>query len=152
MPKRKLCCERGPWSVTLTTFWLIHSIKTIHKKSIYTRFLGTVEFVEVFGSDSDKDNNSDSDEDEESMKLEVFITGEWFTKDERNAVTGTPTTSIVVEPSKVIYGPSTNNAQEWASLGPIKLLDLLYLSEDIMIARNNVNMDSLFVWQRVQSS
>ena len=44
---------------------------------------------------------------------------------------------------------TANSANDWSSLGPIKLLDLLYLSQDMMISRVNVNPESLFVWQRI---
>ena len=46
-----------------------------------------------------------------------------------------------------MYGPTTNQADEWASLGPIKLLDILYLDEDLMLLRGNANVDALFVYQ-----
>jgi hypothetical protein len=104
------------------------------------RFLGTVEFVELFGGTANK---------EEEPTLEVRITGEWYPKAESNLFTGQPTTAIVVDPEKVLYGPSSNSAADWSRLGPIKLLDLLYLSDKIMVSRGNVNPESLFVWQRL---
>ena len=103
---------------------------------MWIRFLGTVEFIELLGQ-------------EEDSMLEVSITGEWDTKAETNIFTNTPTTAIAIDPERVVYGPSSNAAQDWSSLGPVKLLDLLYLSEDIMVSRGNVNPESLFVWQRV---
>lgn len=99
------------------------------------KYIGNAEFVEQFGK-------GDS-------KLEVFITGEWFTKRERNPFTGKPCTAIEVQLEKVMYGPSTNSAGDWNSLGPIKLLDVLYLSTDMMISRVNVKPDSMFVWKRI---
>ena len=110
------------------------SIK-LHPPS-FSRFLGTVEFLELFGQDED-------------AMLEVSITGEWYTKPEINIFTNEPTTCIAVDPERVVYGPSSNKADDWSSLGPIKRLDLLYLSKDIMISRGNVNPESLFVWQRM---
>jgi hypothetical protein len=94
-----------------------------------------VEFLELFGR--------------EDAMLEVSITGEWYTKPETNIFTNQPTTSIAIDPERVVYGPSSNAAADWSSLGPIKLLDLLYLSKDIMISRGNVSPESLFIWQRV---
>ena len=99
------------------------------------RFLGTVEFVEQFGKGDDG--------------LKAFITGEWYTKPERNPYTGAPITVIDIDPKKVVCGPSTNNGDQWSSLGPIKRLDIVYLSHDMMISRVNVNPEYVFVWQRL---
>ena len=33
--------------------------------------------------------------------------------------------------------------------GPVKLTDFIYLDDDLMILRGNVNTNSLFVWKRV---
>lgn len=101
-----------------------------------SKFLGKVEFLELCGQ-------------EEDTQMEVSITGEWYTKPENRLVTSEPTTSIVVDLEKVVYGRSSNNAQGWPSLGPIRVLDLLYLSQDMMVSQCNVNPESLFVWQRV---
>lgn len=95
-----------------------------------------MEFLELFGQDDD-------------AMLEVSITGEWFTRPETNLFTSEPTTAIDIQLEKLVYGPSTNAAEDWSSLGPIKRLDLLYLSQDVMISRGNVNPESLFVWQRL---
>jgi hypothetical protein len=112
----------------------------LFSKIIMIRFSGTVAFVELIGGTIDgKDETT----------LEVRITGEWYTKAESNLFTGQPTTAIAVDPEKVLYGPSSNAAADWSSLGPIKLLDLLYLSDSTMISRGNVNPESLFVWQRL---
>jgi len=98
--------------------------------------LGQAEFIEQFGQGEDG--------------LQVSIPGEWFTKAETNYYTGQPTTTIEVDPDRVIYGPSNNNADDWSSLGPIKRCDLIYLSRDMMISRVNVNPEYFFVWQRIQ--
>ena len=82
--------------------------------------------------------------------LEVFVTGEWFTKPGTNIFTRQPTTSIAIDPENVAFGLGNNKADDWSSLGPIKLLDLLYLSQDLMISRGSVNPKSLFVWKRVK--
>jgi hypothetical protein len=95
-----------------------------------------VEFVEQFGRTGEDG-------------LQVFVPGEWYTKPQTNLFTGAPTTSIVIDPKRVIYGPANNNADDWNSLGPIKLLDLVYLSQDMMISRVNVNPEAVFVWQRI---
>ena len=102
------------------------------------RFQGQAEFVEQFG------------EKEGEEGLTVSIPGEWFTEPGTNPFSGFPTTTIEIDPKKVIYGPLNSPADDWSSLGPIKQLDLIYLSEKIMISRVKVNPDYLFIWQRIQ--
>jgi hypothetical protein len=107
----------------------------IRKRLAGTKYLGKVEYIETFGG--------------EETSFEVRVTGEWMLEARKNIVTGMPSTSLRVDPEKVIYGPTTNQADEWASLGPIKLLDILYLDDDLMILRGNSMMDSLWIYQRI---
>ena len=98
------------------------------------RFLGYIEFIEQIGSGPDA--------------LEVIVTGEWMLESETNPFTGQPCTAIRADLEKITYGPSSNAAKDWNSLGPVKLLDIIYLDEDLQICRGNVNTDSVFVYQR----
>jgi hypothetical protein len=82
--------------------------------------------------------------------FDVTITGEWLLKSDRNPFTGAPTTAIAVDPEKIMYGSTTGNAQEWASLGPIMLVDILYLTNELQITRGNANSKSIFVWRRIK--
>ena len=82
--------------------------------------------------------------------MNVTVTGEWLVKGERNPFTGEPTTAIVVEPIKIMYGRSIEKAMGWASLAPIMLVDILYLTEELLITRGNANIESIFVWRRIQ--
>ena len=107
----------------------------LRKRLAGTKYLGKAEYVETFGG--------------EEASFDVLVTGEWMLEGRRNILTGMPSTSIRVDPEKLMYGPTTNNADEWASLGPIKLLDILYLDDNLMLLRGNSNIDSLFVYQRV---
>ena len=68
---------------------------------------------------------------------------------ETDPFSGRPTTGIEVIPERVVYGPVNNKADDWSSLGPIKRLDLVYLSSDVMISRVNVNPEYFFIWQRL---
>jgi hypothetical protein len=77
------------------------------------------------------------------------VTGEWYFEEKGHAVIGIPAPSLRMELKKVIYGPTTNGADQWSSLGPIKLNDFLYLDEDLMILRGNANPNTLFIYQRV---
>lgn len=101
------------------------------------RYLGFVEYIEHIGG-SEADDGFD-----------VTVTGEWFLEPETNPFTGEPTTAIRLDLEKVMYGPTTNDAETWASLGPIKLLDIVYLSDNLQITRGNANPDSIFVLQRI---
>jgi hypothetical protein len=89
------------------------------------RFLGTVEYIEkFFGAEAES-------------AFDVTITGEWFLQGERNPFTGSPITAIRIDLEKVMYGSTTNQAEQWDSLGPIKFLDIIYFSPNlkILIAR-----------------
>lgn len=99
------------------------------------RYLGFIEFVERLGSGE--------------TALDVVISGEWMLQPERDLDTGAPITAIRADLETVVYGPSTNNAQDWSSLGPVKLLDIIYMDEDLQILRGSVNTDTIFVYQRI---
>ena len=100
-----------------------------------SKYLGTAEYIETFGGGE--------------TSFEVVVTGEWYFEEKRSAITGLPAPCLRMELKKVIYGPTTNGADQWSSLGPIKLTDFLYLDEDLMILRGNGNTNSLFIYQRV---
>jgi hypothetical protein len=125
----KSLSELGPSSSSMAQF------EGIRKRLTGTKYLGKVEYIETFGG--------------EDASFDVRVTGEWMLEGRRNIVTGMPSTSLRVDPEKIIYGPTTNRADDWASLGAIKLLDILYLDGDLMILRGTSNMDSLFVYQRI---
>jgi hypothetical protein len=125
----------------------VANFKSLIQKLGGNKFLGSVEFVERFGGSIRSGDNDDGDD--EQASLDVSITGEWFTLAERNPITGAPNTAIEIQPETIVYGPKAN-AKEWASLSPIKRMDIIYLSEDFMISRGNVNLESLFVWERIK--
>jgi len=100
-----------------------------------SKYLGTAEYIETFGG--------------KEASFEVVVTGEWYFEEKGHAVIGIPAPSLRMELKKVIYGPTTNGADQWSSLGPIKLNDFLYLDEDLMILRGNANPNTLFIYQRV---
>jgi hypothetical protein len=119
---------------------------------LYCRFLGFVEYIETFNAGTEE-------------SFDVKITGEWMLKEDRNPFTGQPATVIKVDPLKLIYGAASNfmsteagaapvvqvgggfsQTASWQSLGPIKLLDIIYLTDDLQITRGNSNMEAIFVW------
>jgi len=100
------------------------------------KFLGQVEFVETFSGDDD------------DVSLDVLVVGEWMLEDGRNIFTGAPSSSLRVNPETITYGLSKNKAEEWASLGPIKLLDILYCDSNLLLLRGTANTDAHFIYQR----
>jgi hypothetical protein len=103
-----------------------------------SKFLGTCEYIESFGTDP-------------ATALDVTITGEWMLKDDYNPFTGAPATVLCLELEKLMYGNSINKAGDWPSLGPIKRLDIIYMKGDLLIARANVSLETIFVYQRINS-
>jgi hypothetical protein len=105
-------------------------IKSLTQRLAGSKYQGTVEFLERFDS------------------FNVTITGEWYLEDDRDPVTGALTTAEMVDPQKVIYGPITNDAEQWDGLGPIKVLHVIYFANDLKILRGKANTDTFFVFQR----
>ena len=109
-------------------------------------YYGRAEFVETFGSSGTDNDNTDGD----PVKLEATVNGEWIieTGSRMDYKTGLPSVSLRVEVETIAYGPNKSNAEQWDSLSPIKLVDMLYLDDDLMILRGNANVDALFVYTR----
>lgn len=99
-----------------------------------SKFLGYVEFDERIGD-----------------SVRVSIKGEFELQDERDPYDNTPTKAIRCDLESVSYGVTTNSADDWSSLGPVKLMDILYLDTSLLLCRGNVNPETLFVWQRVEA-
>lgn len=117
---------------------------------LHCRFLGVVEYIEAFNAGTDE-------------SFDVRITGEWMLNMDRNPFTGQPATVIKVDPLKMEYGAASkfmasegaapvvqvgggfSQTASWQSFGPIKLLDIIYLTDDLQITRGNSNMDAIFV-------
>lgn len=56
--------------------------------------------------------------------------------------------SMTEQAPVVQLGGGLSQAASWQSLGPIKLLDIIYLTQDLQIVRGNSNPEALFVWKR----
>ena len=82
--------------------------------------------------------------------MEVKIKGDWDMRTEVSLFTGRPSNVMTVIPDKVVYGPRSDKADHWKSLGPMNLLVLTYLDEDIRIMRGNTSTDTLFIWSRAK--
>ena len=82
--------------------------------------------------------------------FEVKISGDWDLRTEVSLFTGKPSNVMSVMPDKVSYGPRSDKADHWKSLGPMNLLVLSYLDEDLRIMRGNTSTDTLFIWRRIK--
>ncbi len=101
-----------------------------------TKYLADVEYTEqVVGKLGGK-------------SFEVKIKGDWDLRTEVSLFTGKPSNVLSVSPDKVIYGPRSDKADHWKSLGPMNLLVLSYLDEDLRVMRGNTSTDTLFIWKR----
>ena len=80
--------------------------------------------------------------------FEVKIKGDWDLRTEVSLFTGKPANIMTVIPDKVYYGPRSDKADHWKSLGPMNLLVLSYLDSDLRIMRGNTSTDTLFILRR----
>ena len=78
----------------------------------------------------------------------VSFSGGWNFQSVPNPATKVTTTCLAMDPSSVTYGSSSFSADDWSSLEPIRLLDILYLSQNVLVTRANVDEESTFVWKR----
>jgi hypothetical protein len=111
--------------------------KSLRMRLFGNKYLGNSEYVEIFGSP------------EGETAFEVTITGEWYFEQKKSPYTGMPGPCLRMELEKVMYGPTTNGADQWSSLGPVKLTDIIFLDEDLMILQGNVNPSALFVYRKI---
>ena len=108
----------------------------LKQKIIGTKYLSDVEYTEqVVGKLGGK-------------SYEVKITGDWEMKTELSLFTGKPANVMSVTPDNVVYGPRRDKADHWKSLGPMNMLLLSYIDEDLRIMRGNTSTDTLFIWKR----
>jgi hypothetical protein len=83
--------------------------------------------------------------------------------EDRNTFTGQPATAIKVDPDNITYGSGYGMTEQapvvqlggglsqgasWQSLGPIKLLDIIYLTNNLQIVRGKSNTEAIFVSKR----
>ena len=80
--------------------------------------------------------------------FDVTVTGDWKLKGTVNLFTGEPTTVMAIEPDKVKYGPTSTKADHWKALGPLNLLDITYLDDDLRVMRGNTSVNTIFIFRR----
>lgn len=83
--------------------------------------------------------------------FEVRVTGDWELRNSVSLFTGSRSVALSVEPDRVNYGLTSQRADHWKSLGPLNLLDIAYLDDDLRIMRGTTSTDSVFVFKRTIS-
>jgi len=81
--------------------------------------------------------------------FEVKVTGDWELRSSISLFTGSKSVAINVVPDSVSYLATSVRGDHWKSLGPMNLLDIIYLDDDLRIMRGTTAMDNIFVFKRV---
>lgn len=108
----------------------------LKQKLTATKFLSDVEYIERI-----EVNPS-------TASFDVSVTGNWDIRKSVSLFTGKPSIVLNVEPERVNYGPTSTRADHWKSLGPMNLLDLTYLDEDLRVMRGCTSSDTVFVFKK----
>eukprot|EP00977_Amphora_coffeiformis_P004580 scaffold987_cov183-Amphora_coffeaeformis.AAC.8 len=85
-----------------------------------------------------------------ASSFNVKIDGFWDLRKSTSLFTGEPSIVLSVEPNRVTYGPTSTRADHWKSLGPMNLLDVTYLDDEIRIMRGNTSVETIFVFKRLK--
>lgn len=83
-----------------------------------------------------------------TASFDVTVTGSWDLRTSVSLFTGQPSIVLNVEPERVNYGPTSTRADHWKSLGPLNMLDLSYLDEDLRVMRGCTSADTLFIFKK----
>lgn len=67
--------------------------------------------------------------------FDVNVNGDWSLKGSVNIFSGKPTTVLDIKPERVEYSFTSTRADHWKSLGPLSVLDITYLDDDLRIMR-----------------
>jgi hypothetical protein len=78
--------------------------------------------------------------------FDVRVTGDWELKSSVSLFTGEQAIALKVEPNLVLYGITSQKADHWKSLGPMNLLDISYLDNDMRIMRGTTSSESIFIF------
>lgn len=108
-------------------------LKQTLKASKYLRDVEYIERIEVNPS---------------SASFDVKITGTWDVRTSVSLFTGEPSAVLTVLPDMVTYGPTSTRGDHWKSLGPLNMLDITYLSDDLRIMRGNTAVENIFIYRR----
>jgi len=84
-----------------------------------------------------------------SASFDVTVTGNWDIRSSVSLFTGQPSIILEIEPDRVSYGPTSTRADHWKSLGPLNMLDLTYLDDDLRVMRGCTSSDTIFIFKKV---
>lgn len=84
-----------------------------------------------------------------SASFDVQVTGDWELGKSVSLFTGEPSLVMTIVPDRVVYGPTSTRADHWKSLGPLNMLDVTYLDEELRIMRGNTAVDTVFIFRRI---
>ena len=110
---------------------------SLKQKLTVTKFLTDVEYVEHIEVSP------------KNASFDVTVTGTWDLRTSVSLFTGEPSVVMSVRPDRVSYGPTSTRADHWKSLGPLNMLDISYLDEDLRIMRGNTAVETLFIFRRI---
>ena len=83
-----------------------------------------------------------------TASFDVSVTGDWELSTSVSLFTGQPSIVMRVEPGLVTYGPTSTRGDHWKSLGPMNMLDISYLDDDLRIMRGNTAVETVFIFRR----
>lgn len=84
------------------------------------------------------------------VSFEVQVTGDWELRSTVSLFTGRKSVCLDVVPDRVNYGLNVSTkADHWKSLGPMNLLDVSYLDDNLRIMRGTTATECIFVFQKV---
>jgi PAP_fibrillin len=84
-----------------------------------------------------------------SASFDVSVPGSWNLRKSVSLFSGESTIVVELQPERVNYGPTSMRADHWKSLGPMNMLDLTYLDENLRVMRGCTSADTLFIWKRI---
>lgn len=85
----------------------------------------------------------------DTASFDVKINGSWDLRKSISLFTGEPSIVLSVEPNRVSYGPTSTRADHWKSLGPMNMLDITYLDDELRIMRGNTAVETVFIFKRL---
>jgi hypothetical protein len=84
----------------------------------------------------------------DTASFDVKVDGDWDIRTSVSLFTGAPSIILNVTPDRVTYGPTSTRADHWKSLGPMNMLDLTYLDDDIRVMRGCTSSDTIFIFKK----
>lgn len=85
-----------------------------------------------------------------SASFDVTVNGDWALRSSVSLFTGDPSIVLQVTPDRVEYGPTSTRADHWKSLGPMNMLDIVYLDDTLRVMRGNTSVDTVFIFVRCE--